>query len=91
MNPLTWLRGRAEAVTGGLPVFPLVMLTTLFFFDEFDTAAFNVLAPNIKRAFDLTDTAFGLLVVANLTVVLLVAVPVGHYGDRLPRRKLVVA
>jgi ABC-type branched-subunit amino acid transport system ATPase component/MFS family permease len=91
VNPIASLRKRAEGVTGGLPVFPLVMLTTLFFFDEFDTAAFNVLAPNLKRAFDLTDTAFGLLVVANLTVVLLVAVPVGHYGDRLPRRKLVVA
>ncbi|MDQ1372849.1 MAG: hypothetical protein QOJ09_187, partial [Actinomycetota bacterium] len=91
MNPLASLRRRAEVVTGGLPVFPLVMLTVLFFFDEFDTAAFNVLAPNLKKAFDLTDTAFGLLVVANLTIVLLVAVPIGHYGDRLPRRKLVVA
>jgi branched-chain amino acid transport system ATP-binding protein len=91
VSPLTWLRKRAEEVTGGLPVFPLVMLTVLFFFDEFDTAAFNVLAPNLKKAFDLTDTAFGLLVVANLTIVLLVAVPIGHYGDRLPRRKLVVA
>jgi branched-chain amino acid transport system ATP-binding protein len=91
VSPLAWVRKRAEVVTGGLPVFPLVMLTVLFFFDEFDTAAFNVLAPNLKKAFDLTDTSFGLLVVANLTIVLLVAVPIGHYGDRLPRRKLVVA
>ncbi|HEV3227471.1 MAG TPA: MFS transporter, partial [Acidimicrobiales bacterium] len=59
--------------------------------DEFDTAAFNILAPNIRDAFHLTVLAFGTIVVVNLTIVLLLAVPVGHYGDRLPRRKLVIA
>src|SRR3954447_613115 len=91
MTPLAWLRQKAEDVTSGMDTFPLVMLTTLFFFDEFDTAAFNVLAPNIRNAFGLSFTEFGLLVVANLTIVLLAAVPMGHYGDRLPRRKFVVA
>jgi ABC-type branched-subunit amino acid transport system ATPase component/predicted MFS family arabinose efflux permease len=85
------LRKRLDDITGGMPTFPLQILFLLFFFDEFDTAAFNVLAPNIKAAFHLTDTAFGLLVVTNLTVVLLLAVPVGYYGDRLPRRNLVIA
>jgi branched-chain amino acid transport system ATP-binding protein len=89
MNKL--LRRPFEKVTGGLPIFPLAVLFTLFFFDEFDTAAFNVLAPNIKRAFHLTDTAFGVVVVLNLSIVLLLAIPVGFYGDRLPRRKLVFA
>ncbi len=84
------LRKRLDDITGGMPTFPLRILFLLFFFDEFDTAAFNVLAPNIKEAFHLTDTAFGLLVVTNLTVVLLLAVPVGYYGDRLPRRNLVI-
>src|SRR5436305_10539094 len=72
-------------ITGGLPTFPLVVLALLFFFDEWDTAAFNVLAPNIQTAFHLTDRAFGLLVISNLSVVLLLAVPLGYYGDRLPR------
>jgi branched-chain amino acid transport system ATP-binding protein len=85
------LRKRLDDICGHMPTFPLQILFLLFFFDEFDTAAFNVLAPNIKAAFDLTDTAFGLLVVTNLTVVLLLAVPVGYYGDRLPRRNLVIA
>ena len=72
-------------LTGGLPAFPLVVLTLLFFFDEWDTAAFNVLAPNIQHAFHLTDRAFGLLVISNLSVVLLLAAPLGYFGDRLPR------
>jgi branched-chain amino acid transport system ATP-binding protein len=84
------LQKRLEKITGGLPTFPLAILFLIFFFDEFDTAAFNVLAPNIQHAFHLTDKAFGFVVVVNLTIVLLAAIPVGYYGDRLPRRNLVV-
>src|SRR3954452_2731102 len=76
---------RSRRLTGGLPMFPLLILTLLFFFDEWDTAAFNVLAPNIQHAFHLTDRAFGLLVISNLSVVLLLAVPLGFFGDRMPR------
>ncbi len=73
-------------LTSGLPLFPLMILSLLFFFDEWDSAAFAVLAPNIQAAFHLTDRAFGILVIANLSVVLLAAVPLGYYGDRLPRK-----
>jgi MFS family permease len=72
-------------LTSGLPVFPLMVLSLLFFFDEWDTAAFNVLAPNIQHSFGLSDRAFGILVIANLSVVLLAAIPLGYFGDRLPR------
>jgi ABC-type branched-subunit amino acid transport system ATPase component/MFS family permease len=85
------LRKRIDEICGGMPTYPLVVLFLLFFFDEFDTAAFNVLAPNIRDEYHLTTAAFGLIVVLNLTVILLLAVPVGFYGDRLPRRKLVIA
>jgi branched-chain amino acid transport system ATP-binding protein len=68
---------------------PLAVLFALFFFDEWDTAAFNVLAPNIQAAFHLSDRAFGLLVIGNLSVVLAAAAPLGYYGDRLPRVRLV--
>jgi branched-chain amino acid transport system ATP-binding protein len=88
---MTAVTKRLEKITGGAPVFPLAVLFAIFFFDEFDTAAFNVLAPNIQKAFHLTDKAFGIVVVLNLTIVLLAAIPVGYYGDRLPRKKLVVA
>ena len=72
-------------LTSGLPLFPLGVLSLLFFFDEWDTAAFNVLAPNIQHAFHLSDRAFGILVIANLSVVLLAAIPLGYFGDRMPR------
>lgn len=80
---------RLRRITGGLPLMPLAVLFALFFFDEWDTAAFNVLAPNIQAAFHLSDRAFGLLVIGNLSVVLAAAAPLGYYGDRLPRVRLV--
>src|SRR5205807_10266682 len=58
---------------------------------QFDTTAFLVLAPQIKHAFGLSDRSFVNLVALHLAIVLICAVPVGFYGDRLPRRKLVVA
>jgi ABC-type branched-subunit amino acid transport system ATPase component/predicted MFS family arabinose efflux permease len=84
------VRRARQTLGGGAALFPLAVLFGLYFFDQFDTAAFNVLAPDIEKAFHLTDRAFGLIVIANLTIVLLFAVMVGHYGDRLPRTRIVV-
>jgi len=81
---------RLWAMTGEVDPTPLVILFLLYFFDEFDTGAFNTLAPNIKASFGLTDQAFGLVVVLNLAIVLLFAVPVGHLGDRVKRVAMVV-
>jgi predicted MFS family arabinose efflux permease len=87
---LDMMGSRLLDITGGDDPSPLAILFLLYFFDEFDTAAFNTLAPNIKAAFDLTDQNFGLLIVANLSIVLLFAIPVGHIGDRVKRVSLVV-
>src|SRR6266550_9513605 len=87
MSPL---RERAARVTGGKPLFPLAVLFLLFFFDEFDTAAFATLAPNIRHAFGLTLERFGLIVILNVTIVLGLAIPLGYLGDRLHRTRLVV-
>src|SRR4051812_28836455 len=84
-GPMNGLR----KMTSGLPTFPILVMFGLFFFDEWDTAAFNVLAPNIQHAFHLSDRGFGFLVISNLSIVLLAAVPLGYYGDRLPRVRLV--
>jgi ABC-type branched-subunit amino acid transport system ATPase component/predicted MFS family arabinose efflux permease len=88
-RPTAW-SARLAALGGGSPLFPLAVLFSLFFFDQFDTAAFNVLAPDIEKSFHLTDKAFGLIVVSNLTLVLLFAVGLGHFGDRLRRSRIVV-
>jgi ABC-type branched-subunit amino acid transport system ATPase component/predicted MFS family arabinose efflux permease len=84
------LRSRLEPAVGGAALLPLVVLFLLFFFDEFDTAAFGVLAPDIERTFHLTDARFGVIVILNVSIVLLLAVPVGWLGDRLKRTRMVV-
>ncbi|HEX2851514.1 MAG TPA: MFS transporter [Acidimicrobiales bacterium] len=79
-----------RAATGHGPLFPLAVLALIFFFDEFDTAAFALLAPEIKRAFHMTDQGFTAVVVLNSLVLVLLAIPVGYYGDRFSRRLIVV-
>src|SRR5438270_779998 len=48
---MSWIRKRMESITLGDIAFPLLILAAIYFFDEFDTAAFGVLAPKIKDAF----------------------------------------
>jgi branched-chain amino acid transport system ATP-binding protein len=87
---LRLLRSKFLSDTKGEAIFPLSVLTALYFFDEFDTAAFLTLAPDIKRSFGLTDERFIGLVIANVSLVVLLAVPVGYLADRVSRVKLVV-
>jgi branched-chain amino acid transport system ATP-binding protein len=75
--------------TGGMVIFPLVILASLFFIDEAGTAAFGVLAPNIEHAFHLSDKGLGTIVILQTSLVLAFGVPIGYYGDRLPRRTFV--
>ncbi|HZN15000.1 MAG TPA: MFS transporter [Acidimicrobiales bacterium] len=84
------IRERLERDTGGVAIFALVVLSLLYFFDEFDTAAFGVLAPDIQRSFHLDDQQFGALIILNVSLLLLLAIPVGHLADRLSRTRLVV-
>ena len=85
------LRRLFERDTLGQAIFPLVVLTLLYFFDEFDTAAMGVLAPDIKRSFDLSDSSYVGLVAVNVVLVALLTVPLGYYADRLRRTRIVVA
>jgi branched-chain amino acid transport system ATP-binding protein len=84
------VRARLERDAGGVAIFALVILCLLYFFDEFDTAAFSTLAPDIEKAFHLTDQKFVALVVANVSLLILLAIPVGYLGDRVKRTGLVV-
>ena len=69
---------------------PVLILTAIYFFDEFDTASFATLAPEIQKSFHISDQTFGLLVIGNLSLLLLFAIPMSHYADRLPRRTFAV-
>jgi branched-chain amino acid transport system ATP-binding protein len=84
------LRRRFTNDTKGEAVFPLAVLSALYFFDEFDTAAFATLAPDIKRSFGLTDERFLSLVIINISLIVLLAIPVGYLADRVSRVRLVV-
>ena len=96
LSSVTDLQGRLsirryfESQTTGEAIFPLLVLTGLYFFDEFDTSAFNTLAPDIKHAFHISNNTFTGLVILNVTLVVLLAIPVGYMADRVRRVPIVV-
>ncbi|MEY2473201.1 MAG: branched-chain amino acid transport system ATP-binding protein livF [Actinomycetota bacterium] len=90
LNLLALLKRKFESDTKGEWIFPLVVLSALYFFDEFDTSAFGTLAPEIRHAFHLSVDDFTKLIIINVSVTVLLAVPVGYLGDRVNRTKLVV-
>jgi branched-chain amino acid transport system ATP-binding protein len=87
---LELLRAKFLRDTSGQLIFPLAVLTALYFFDEFDSAAFGTLAPDIQRSFHLSDEKFLGLIIINVSLVVLLAVPVGYLADRVRRTNLVV-
>jgi MFS family permease len=91
-----WLKGvwaRLSArltlgLTEGQPLFPLVVLFGLNAVDELDKTAFNVLAPEIRRSFDLgVSGILGLVAVIELVAILL-GVPLAYWADRRSRVRL---
>ena len=84
------IRGLRKA-TAGYSLMPLGLLFTLNFVDEFDRIAFAALTPEIRDAFDLSDT--GITAVAAVTSVfaLLAALPLGILADRFDRVKISIA
>ncbi|MBG0829844.1 MFS transporter [Planomonospora sp. ID67723] len=81
--------GRLGAVTAGAPVFPLALLFGLNFVDEIDRLAFATLSPEIRDAFELTDTEIGAIGSIVSVFILLAAVPLGYVADRVNRVWLV--
>jgi branched-chain amino acid transport system ATP-binding protein len=75
-------------LTEGAPLFPLVVLFGLNAVDELDKTAFNVLAPEIRRSFDLgVSGILGLVAVIELVAILL-GVPLAYWADRRSRVRL---
>jgi MFS family permease len=86
-----WARLSARLTVGlteGEPLFPLVVLFGLNAVDELDKTAFNVLAPEIRRSFDLgISGVLGLVAVIELVAILL-GLPLAYLADRRPRVRL---
>ncbi len=90
LSPFRGLIDRLRKATGGTDPYTLAVLTMLFLLDEFDTTTFATNSPEIRKFFGLSINAFGQLVALNAVVILVLAVPLGYYGDRLPRVKLAI-
>lgn len=69
----------------GAAAAPLVILAGLNLVDEFDRIAFTALAPEIRDAFRLSDSAIFALTVVPGIMILLAAGPIGRLSDRVSR------
>lgn len=69
--------------------FPIGVLSAIYLVDQLDTAAFGVLAPEIKATFHLSTAAFGGVIALNFLVLIVLGVVVGWLGDRFNRVRIV--
>lgn len=76
---------------GPAGLFPLAVLFGLNLVDEFDRVAFNVLAPEIQKAFHLNDANFITIATLSAAVPILLAVPIGYLADRGNRVRIAIA
>ncbi|MEI6570023.1 MAG: MFS transporter [Actinomycetes bacterium] len=90
-TPRNKVHGFLLSLTGGAPVYPLVILTGLLAVDELDRVAFGILLPEIRAEFGLNLQAVLSVVALASLVALLIQVPIAFYADRLPRSKIAVA
>lgn len=79
-----------EELTGGGPVFPLLILFGFMMVESFDRNAFGILVPNIRDAFGLTNAVIlGMAGVAG-AVGLFMAIPVAQAADRFNRVRILL-
>jgi ABC-type branched-subunit amino acid transport system ATPase component/predicted MFS family arabinose efflux permease len=84
------LLARLRGYVGGEPLFPIVVLFLLNGVDEFDTATFGLLGPEIADHFDVTVTTFGTINLIAILLVPFISVPVSYLSDRWKRMPLAV-
>jgi ABC-type branched-subunit amino acid transport system ATPase component/predicted MFS family arabinose efflux permease len=79
---------RPSAITGGAPIYPLLILFGLNAVDELDRTAFAVLTPEIRDHFRLDIQ--GILTIVSLTAFLapLVGITVAYFADRTKRVRI---
>jgi branched-chain amino acid transport system ATP-binding protein len=85
------MKKRLEALTGGEPTFPLLILAGMNLVDEFDRIAFAALTPEIRDAFGLSDGGIVFIGVMSAILVLFAALPMGVLADRFNRTRMALA
>ena len=83
------MRKRLEAITGGAPAAPLLVLFGLNLVDELDRIAFGVMGPKIGETFGIEDG--DVIVISTLVAIAAVAavLPLSYLADRFDRVRLV--
>ncbi len=79
---------RLRSLAGGASVFPLAVLFSLQLLDQATQSAFNVLIPNVRNAFHLSDAAILAIVALAGAAALLGTVPVAWLADRTVRVRI---
>jgi len=79
---------RLRAVGGGAPLFPLLVLLGLSVLDEVDESTFNVLSPDIRDAFHLSNTQFVAVRTGIVPLLLVAGLAFGYFTDRRRRSRL---
>src|SRR5688500_15509457 len=88
---VSWARRRLDEVTGGGPVYPLLILFGLNAVDELDRTAFGILLPEIRDEFGLDLTSILALVAIVAAGALVLQVPIAPYADRHRRAAITLA
>ena len=82
---MTGAAGAPASLGGGAPLFPLVILFSLQLLDQATQSAFNVLIPNVRDAFHLSNAEILLIVALAGAAALLGTIPVAWLADRTVR------
>ena len=81
--------GRLQMLGGGAPLFPLAVLASLQLLDQATQSAFNVLIPNVRDAFHLSDAKILLIAALAGAAALAGTIPVAWLADRTVRVRIV--
>ena len=79
---------RLAKLGGGVTLFPLAVLFGIELLDQATQSAFNVLTPNIRDAFHLTNAGILLIVAIAGAAALLCTLPVAVLADRVNRVRI---
>ena len=79
------MSGRLARFGAGVSLFPLLVLFSIELLDQATQSAFNVLTPNIRDAFHLTNAGILLIVAIAGAAALLFTLPVAVLADRMRR------
>jgi ABC-type branched-subunit amino acid transport system ATPase component/MFS family permease len=82
---------RPVKLAGGASLFPLGVLFTIELLDQATQSAFNILTPNIRDAFHLTNAGILLIVAIAGAAALACTLPVAVLADRMNRVRIALA